>query len=76
MFSGMYKHLRLQFVDTLLIVKLKPNTGVQPEHFQVRGGFVKLGHSNKHFVKKNPEKKVPQENILKLSLLDTLKTTF
>ena len=55
----MHKHIRLQLVDTLLIVRLKPNTGVQPEHFQVRGGFVKLGHSNKHFVKKKSRKKVP-----------------
>ena len=34
------------------------------------GGFVKLGHVNKLFIKN------PQWNILKIFLLDTLKTTF
>ena len=32
--------------------------GVQPEIFQSRGGFMKLGHFDKHFVK-NPRKKGP-----------------
>ena len=49
--------------------------GAQPDIFQSRGGFVKLGHSGKHFVK-NPRKKVSQGKILKVLLLDTRKTTF
>ena len=43
--------------------------------FQDRGGFVELGHFDKHFVK-NARKKRPQGNILVFFLLDTLKTTF
>ena len=50
-------------------------SGVQPEIFQGRGGFVKLGHFNKHFIKKS-RKKAPQRKILEFFLLDTLKTTF
>ena len=49
-------------------------TGAQPEIFQGRGGFVKLGHFDKLFVKN--QKKAPQGKILELFLLDTLKTTF
>ena len=49
------------------------NTGVQPEIFQGRGGFVELGHFDKLFVKNT--KKAPQRKILELFLLDTLKTT-
>ena len=30
--------------------------GAQPEIFQGRGGFVKLGHFNKHFVKNTRKK--------------------
>ena len=39
--------------------------GAQPEIFQSRGkrGFVELGHFDKHFVKKIPEKEAPQGNI-------------
>ena len=48
---------------------------MQPEIFQGRGGFVELGHFNKHFVK-NTRKKVPPENILEFFLLDSFKTTF
>ena len=33
-------------------------TGAQPEISQGRGGFMKLGHSDKHFVK-NSRKKGP-----------------
>ena len=43
--------------------------------FRGRGGFVKLGHLDKHFIKKS-RKKAPQEKILEFFLLDTLKTTF
>ena len=50
-------------------------TGAQPEIFQGRGGFVELGHFNKHFVK-NTIKNAPQGKIMELFLLDTLKTTF
>ena len=51
------------------------HSGAQPEIFQDRGGFVKLGHSDKHFIKKS-RKKNPQGNIFEFFLLDTLKTTF
>ena len=50
-------------------------TGAQPEMFQGRGGFVKLGHFDKHFVK-NLIKKGPTGKISEFFLLDTLKTTF
>ena len=49
--------------------------GAEPEIFLDRGGFVKLGHFDKHFIKKS-RKKAPQAKILKFFLLDTLKTTF
>ena len=49
--------------------------GAQPEIFQGRGGFVKLGHFDKHFIKK-ARKKAPQRKILDFFLLDTPKTTF
>ena len=37
--------------------------GAQPEIFQGRGGFAKLGHLNKHFIKKS-RKKTPQGKML------------
>ena len=37
---------------------LKTNTGMQPETFQGRGGFVESGDFDKHFVK-NTTKEVP-----------------
>ena len=43
--------------------------------FQGRGGFMKLGHFNKYFIKKS-RKKAPQGKPLEFFLLDTLKTTF
>ena len=49
--------------------------GEQPEIFQGRGGFVKLGHFDKYFNKKS-RKKAPQGKCLEFFLLDTLKTTF
>ena len=50
--------------------------GVQPEIFQGRGGFVKLGRFDKHFIQKS-RKKVPQaKKIWSFFFLDTLKTTF
>ena len=51
------------------------NPGAQPEIFQGRRGFVKLGHFDKHFIKKS-RKKASQGKILEFFLLDTLKTTF
>ena len=51
------------------------SAGTQPEIFQGRGGFVKLGHFDKHFIKKS-RKKTPQGKILEVCHLDTLKTTF
>ena len=47
----------------------------QPEIFQGRGGFVKLGRFDKYFIKKS-RKKAPQRKISSFFLLDTLKTTF
>ena len=44
-------------------------------NFSGQGGFVKLGHFNKHFIKKS-RKKAPQGKILEFFLLDTLKATF
>ena len=51
------------------------STGTQPEIFQDRGGFVKLGHFDKHFIKQT-RKKAQQGKILEFFLLDILKTTF
>ena len=51
------------------------NEGAQPEIFQGIGGFVKLGHFDKHFVK-NSRKKGSAGKISEFFLLDTLKTTF
>ena len=50
-------------------------TGAQPEIFQGRGGFVKLGHFDKHFFK-NSRRKALQGKILEFFLSDTLKTAF
>ena len=56
-----------------------PNTlcipGAQLEIFWARGGFVKLGHFKKYFVK-NSRKKTSQGKISEIFLLDPLKTTF
>ena len=60
---------------TKLLSSSDTETGGQPEIFQGRGGFVKLGHSDKHFIRKS-RKKAPQGKFLKFFLLDTLKTTF
>ena len=49
-------------------------TGAQPEIFQGRGGFVKLAHFDKHFVK-NSIKKGPEGKVSEFFLLATLKTT-
>ena len=49
--------------------------GAQPEIFLGRGGFVKLGHFDKHFLKKS-RKKAPQRKILEFFLLDTFKSAF
>ena len=43
--------------------------------FHGRGGFVKIGHLNKHFLK-NTRKEDPTGKIFVFFLLDTLKTTF
>ena len=52
----------------------KKFTGVQPEIFQSSGGFVKLEHFDKHFIK-NTGKKDPT-GILEIFHIDSLKTTF
>ena len=56
-------------------VVLTEDTDAQPEIFQGRGGFGKLGHFDKRFVK-NSIKKIPAVKILEFFSLDTLKTTF
>ena len=43
-------------------------TGAQPEMFQGSGGFVKLGHSDKHFVKNSRKKDPARKNFEVLSL--------
>ena len=51
-------------------------TGAQSEIFRDRGGFVKLRHFDKHFIRKS-RKKEPQGKILEFfSLKDTLKIHF
>ena len=59
--------------SVLLLIFDDPLSGAQPEIFQGRGGFVKLGHLDKPFVK-NIRKK--DGKILEFFLLDTLTTTF
>ena len=51
------------------------HTGAQPEIFQDRGGLVKLGHFDVHFIKKS-RKEAPLGKILEFFLVDTLKTLF
>ena len=46
--------------------QITTDTGAQPEIFQGRGRFVKLGHSDKHFVK-NSRKKGPAVKIFEVS---------
>ena len=46
----------------------------QPEIFQDRGGFVEVGHLDKHFVK-NTRKKVPAREFFGI-FSPTIKTTF
>ena len=49
-------------------------TGAQPEMFQGRGGFVKLGHFDKYFIKKSRKKGSAGKNFVVFFLLDILKT--
>ena len=49
-------------------------SGVQPEIFQGKGGFVEFGHFDKHFVKNT--RRVRREKFWNFFLLDTIKTTF
>ena len=53
-------------------LKLTRVPGAQPEIFQGRGGFVKLGHFHKRSVK-NSRKKGPAGKISEFLLLDTLR---
>ena len=50
-------------------------TSAQPEIFQGRGGFIKLGNFDKHFLI-NSRKKVPEGKYLGFFFLDTFKTIF
>ena len=59
----------------ILYITFRVETSAHPEIFQGRGGFMKLGHFDKHFFKKS-RKKAPQGNISEFFLLDTLKITF
>ena len=42
--------------------------------YMLGGGFVEVGHFDKHSVK-NKRKEAPQRNILEIFVLNTLKTT-
>ena len=55
---------------------LFPHAGAQPEIFQGRGGFVELGHFDKHFVKHTRKKDPAGKNFGVFSPQDTVKTTF
>ena len=57
------------------VLFLSFSSGAQPEIFQGRGSFAKLGHFDKHFVK-NSRKIGPAGKISEFFLPDTLKTTF
>ena len=50
-----------------LLSRFGQSTGAQPEIFQDRGDFVKLEHSDKHFVKKFQKKRLRRESFLKFS---------
>ena len=54
MLHDLFKHSTCFFPQ--LFFDIKPTKGAQPEIFQDRGGFVKLGHFNKHFVKNSRKK--------------------
>ena len=70
------KRFSVQFVRLLSgLSVLQCTTGAQPDIFHGRGGFVKLEHFDKHFIKKS-RKTAPQGKILEFFHLDTLKTTF
>ena len=47
-------------------VVLTEGMGVQPEIFQGRGGFGKLGHLDKHFVKNSIKKNPRSENFVRV----------
>ena len=47
---------------------MKKNPGAQLELFQGRGGFVKLGHFDKHFIKKSTKKSPAGKNFGVFSL--------
>ena len=53
---------------TVVPEKHKYITGVQPEIFQGRGGSVKLGHFDKHFIKKSRKKGSVEKNFGVFSL--------
>ena len=55
-----------------LSYELPLTSGAQPEIFQGRGGFLKLGHFDKHYIKKSRKK--AQRKMLEFFLLDTLRT--
>ena len=63
------KYLVEQVVSTFI------SSDAQPEIFQGRGGFVKLGYFDKHFIGKS-RKNAPQGKVLEFFLLDNLKTAF
>ena len=60
MLHDLFKHSTCFFPQ--LFFDIKPTTGAQPEIFPDRGGFVKLGHFNKHFVKNSRKKRLRREN--------------
>ena len=53
--STQNKGVTFLFFETWTLVSF-PHAGAQPEIFQGRGGFVELGHFDKHFVKNTRKK--------------------
>ena len=51
-----YKETLAQVFSYEFCENFKNTSGAQPELFQGRGGFVKLGHFDKHFIKKSRKK--------------------
>ena len=69
-----YKYIRVSKVHGFFVWELQQLRRAT-RNFQGRESFMELGHFDKLFVK-NTQKKIPQDKILELLFLDTLKTTF
>ena len=49
-------------ITIIIVVVIVIITGAQPENFQGRGGFVEIGHFDKHFVKNTRKKGLAGKN--------------